>query len=319
MGFAASYFIFVATNLRDLLMMVTNCHVQLELWTLILIQVAIYVPLSWVRQIKKFGTLALVADVFILMGLVYIVYYSIDRLITIGHAPGESEFRWFNPTDFPLFVGTSIFAFEGIGLMLPIARSMKHPEKFPSILTLTMILMAGCFVGIGALCYYTFGRKVETVVFLNMPAHNPIVEGLQFLYALAIMFSFPLCVYPPIRITEQYLFATFPGGRHSPSIKWAKNGYRTFIVFLLAGISILGSSNLDKFVALIGSFACIPLSFIYPALFHYKSGIGSVWTRSKDFLIVFLGLAAMLYTTWITLWVWATEEPDVPVNRCVGQ
>jgi amino acid permease len=86
--------------------------------------------------------------------------------------------------------------------MLPIAESMKEPEKFNNVLINGMITIGFLFISVGGLSFLAFGEKVETIVFLNLPK-SPAVTALQFLYAIAIMLSFPLCVYPAIRITEQ--------------------------------------------------------------------------------------------------------------------
>lgn len=81
---------------------------------------------------------------------------------------------------------------------------MKEPAKFNKVLDLGMLFIGFCFLSIGALGYLALGDKVETIVFLNLPK-TPAVTALQFFYAISIMLSFPLCIYPAIRITEQGL------------------------------------------------------------------------------------------------------------------
>jgi proton-coupled amino acid transporter len=264
-GFCCAYYIFVAQNLRDLVMIISDCQWIFPDWVFIALQLAIYIPLAWIRKIKHFSVTSLIADVFILMGLAYIFYYDLTVLATEGPA---QDIVWVNLQSFPLFVGTAMFAFEGICLILPIAESMKHPEKFGTVLTWCVVCIGTIFVVIGAMGYLTFGSKVETVVFLNLPKGSPVVESLQFFYAIAIMLSFPLCVYPSIRITETALFG-FKDGKNNSMVKWQKNLMRTTMVSFLAFVAWAGSANLDKFVSLVGCFACIPLSFIYPSLFHY--------------------------------------------------
>ncbi|KAJ3395629.1 neutral amino acid transporter, partial [Chytridiales sp. JEL 0842] len=202
-GFCCAYYIFVGQNLRDLVMIVSDCQWILPDWFFIVAQLAIYIPLAWVRRIKHFSITSLIADVFILMGLAYILYYDLTVLATTGPA---KDIVWINFQSFPLFVGTAMFAFEGICLILPIAESMKNPEKFGEVLTYCVLSIGTIFVVIGSMGYLTFGSKVETVVFLNLPKGSPVVESLQFVYAIAIMLSFPLCVYPSIRISETALF-----------------------------------------------------------------------------------------------------------------
>jgi proton-coupled amino acid transporter len=197
--------------------------------------------------------------------------------------------------------------------MLPIAESMKHPEKFNRVVVVGMITIAVTFITIGTLGYLALGDKVETIVFLNLPK-SPAVSAIQFFYAIAIMLSFPLCVYPAIRITEQGLFG-FSTGKSSPSVKWGKNLYRTALVSTLGLVAWAGSSNLDKVVSLVGCFACIPLSFIYPAIFHTHI-TQSKWVRIKDWMIVVFGTFATFYTTYVTIQQWAVGSPDIPLDRC---
>jgi proton-coupled amino acid transporter len=311
MGFSCAYYIFVAQNLRDWTMTVSNCEWILPDWVFIVIQLLVYIPLAWVRKIKHFSVSSLVADVFILLGLGYVLFYHMKVLGEQGISPDILMVNW---QSFPLFVGTAIFAFEGICLILPIAESMKEPEKFGSVLTYCTLTIGVIFILIGASGYLTFGGKVETVIFLNLPTGSSVVPILQFFYAIAIMLSFPLTVYPAIRITEQSLFGT-RNGKSSLVVKWEKNFYRASLVAFLAGVAWFGSNNLDKFVSLVGCFACIPLSFIYPSLFHYHI-TKSKRQRLQDLALVIFGTFAMFYTTYVTLQQWITTQPDIPKNRC---
>ena len=43
------------------------------------------------------------------------------------------------------------------------------------------------------------------------------------------------------------------------------------MVVFCALIAWLGANDLDKFVAVVGSFACVPLTFIYPVSFVSRS------------------------------------------------
>lgn len=148
MGFSCAYYIFIGKNLKDLVMAVTDCRVILPDWVFILFQLLLYVPLSWVRKIKHFSLPSLIADVFILTGLGYIMYYCVVVLIDKGPA---TDIVWFNAKKFPLFIGTSMFAFEGICLILPIGQSMKQPEKFHSTLVWSIFAIGSIFISVGAI------------------------------------------------------------------------------------------------------------------------------------------------------------------------
>lgn len=98
---------------------------------------------------------------------------------------------------------------------------------------------------------------------------------------MAIMLSTPLQLFPAVvrlscamiskqsgsrwpslqRIMENGLFSA--SGKYSNKVKWQKNVFRTFTVTVCALIAWLGASDLDKFVSLIGSVACVPLCYCY--------------------------------------------------------
>jgi proton-coupled amino acid transporter len=66
---------------------------------------------------------------------------------------------------------------------------------------------------------------------------------------------------------------------------------------MCAGLGIIswyGNESLDKIVAVVGCFACIPLSFIYPALFHAHIST-SKYVLIKDWCIVIFGTLAMIF------------------------
>jgi proton-coupled amino acid transporter len=258
-GFVAAYIVFTSENLQAFILAVSNCKTHIPIPLLILMQMLIFLPFSLMRDISKLGFTALVADAFILIGLVYLYYYDI---FTIVKQHGVSDIVNFNPKDWTLFIGTAIFTFEGIGLIIPIQEAMKNPKKFPPVLGGVMIIISVVFISMGALSYAAYGSATETVVILNLPQDDKMVNGVQFLYSLAILLSTPLQFFPAIRITENELFTR--SGKYNPYIKWQKNIFRFFVVMLCASIAWFGANDLDKFVSIVGSFACVPLVYIYP-------------------------------------------------------
>ncbi|EHK96849.1 putative amino acid permease C3H1.09c [Glarea lozoyensis 74030] len=178
-GFVAAYIVFTSENLQAFIRAVSNCKTNIEIQYLILMQMAIFLPFSLLRDISKLGFTALIADAFILIGLLYLYYYD---FLTIA-SNGVADIINFNKNDWTLFIGTAIFTFEGIGLIIPIQESMKDPKKFPKVLGLVMIIISVVFISMGALSYAAFGSATETVVILNMPQDSKFVNAVQFLYS----------------------------------------------------------------------------------------------------------------------------------------
>ena len=73
------------------------------------------------------------------------------------------------------------------------------------------------------------------------------------MYALAILLSVPLQLFPAVRILENGLFTR--SGKADPLVKWQKNVFRFAMVIFCTALSWVGAADLDKFVAFIGCFA----------------------------------------------------------------
>ncbi len=265
-GFVAAYIVFTSENLQAFILAVTDCRTFIDIKWLICMQMAVFLPFSLMRDISKLAFTALIADVLILLGLIYLYYYDI---LTIAKQGGLADIVQFNSKDWTLFIGTAIFTFEGIGLIIPIQESMRDPRKFPRVLGVVMVIITTIFLSMGALSYGAYGSKTQTVVILNMPQDNKFVNAVQLMYSIAILLSTPLQIFPAIRIAETEIFTR--SGKYNPRIKWQKNVFRFFVVMMCAAIAWGGAADLDKFVALVGSFACVPLVYIYPvssSLFH---------------------------------------------------
>ena len=270
---------------------------------LILLQLVVLIPLAFVRNISKLGPAALLADVFILIGITYIYWFDISTLAADGIHP---TVQLFNPNSFTLTVGSAIFTFEGIGLILPIQSSMRQPEKFSKLLYTVMVIITIIFTSVGFLCYATFGDNTRVEIINNFPQDSKLVNAVQFLYSIAVLVGTPVQLFPAIRILEGKFFG-HRSGKQSNVTKWKKNGFRTLLVGVCAGISIVGASDLDKFVALIGSFACVPLVYIYPAWLHYQGIAENGWVKAGDILLMTVGLGAMGYTSAITIMQWSSS------------
>ncbi|KAL8986433.1 MAG: hypothetical protein Q9205_000098 [Flavoplaca limonia] len=268
-GFVSAYIVFTSENLQAFILAVSNCQTWIDIKYMVLMQLIIFLPLSLIRDISALSLTAYIADFFILLGLVYLYYYDIFT-IAINH--GISDIINFNPHNWSLFIGTAIFTFEGVGLIIPIQESMRQPKKFPPVLAAVMIVITVVFVSMGALSYAAFGSSTKTVVLLNLPQDDKFVNAVQFLYSLAILLSTPLQLFPAIRIMENGIFTR--SGKNEPRIKLGKNVFRFVLVMLCALIAWGGAGDLDKFVAVIGTFCCLPLVYVYPV--GYRPNVCSI-------------------------------------------
>jgi proton-coupled amino acid transporter len=181
---------------------------------------------------------------------------------------------------------------------------MKKPHHFKGLLYFVMFLITAIFTSVGALCYATFGENTKIQIISNFPQDSPVVNSVQFLYSLAVLAGEPVQLFPAVRILETSIFGERATGKKSAAIKWKKNGLRTLTIAVCIGVAVVGASDLDKFVALTGSFACIPLVYMYPAYLHLKGVAESKREKCLDLLTIVVGAVAMVYTTSVIVAQW---------------
>jgi proton-coupled amino acid transporter len=333
LGFVSAYIVFVSQNLQAFVLAVSKCKSFIDIKYLVLLQLVIFLPLSLIRDIGKLGFTALIADAFILLGLLYIYYYDARTLIGNG---GVSDIKAFNPSTWSMFIGTAIFTYEGVGLIIPIQESMKQPRRFPGVLAGVMVIITLIFLSAGALSYAAYGSSTKTVILLNLPQDDKFVNVVQLLYSIAILLSTPLQLFPAIRILENELFTR--SGKYNPYIKWKKNAFRFFLVFVCAFVAWGGAADLDKFVALVGSFACVPLIYVYPVslscyalaiplliygllqpLLHLRACAQSRRQAIADITLAGLGVICCIYTTGLTLQNWVGADVPQSPGYCDSQ
>lgn len=239
LGFSAAYVVFTCKNLLAFFQNVFHLH-SLRIEHLLILQTIIFIPLAFIRNVSKLSLTSLLANFFTMAGLIIIVFFVVKHLvIDLDLKPEAGIIYGFNSSKWSLFIGTAIFAFEGIGLIIPVQDSMRKPEKFPLVLGLVILTATVLFISIAALGYLAFGRYIETVILLNLPQDNIFVNLVQFFYSLAILLSTPLQLFPAIGIIESKLVPKFRktvsptnkndvqlspnSGKLDWKVKWTKN------------------------------------------------------------------------------------------------
>ncbi|CAI5719359.1 unnamed protein product [Peronospora effusa] len=296
-GFCCTYVIFVAQNLSEVLEFL-GYNVDTSL--LILLQIAVYIPLSWIRYISYFSISNLIADVFILYGLAFIVGNSFWILATEGPA---KDVELFNQQDYTIFIGTSIFTFEGIGLVLPTQSSLNkaRQNRFPGLLTWTVVGLLFFYSFFAGINYIAFGSSITPMATSSLP-RNGWSSSVQFGYAFAQLLSYPLFLFPAVKIMEEML--GFP--RRASGQKVAKNCFRAVAVLATVCVAYFGQERLDLFVSIVGAFCCVPLSLVYPPLFHLKLTPNlSLVGKLVDMFVIVVGSLTFFYVTYSNLHSWS--------------
>ncbi|KAI9261410.1 transmembrane amino acid transporter protein-domain-containing protein [Phascolomyces articulosus] len=297
----------ISQNIIQAVRSLSHHAIELSYNGVLVLVALLLMPMVLIRNIAKLSPAALFADVLIVSGLLILLAYDVFHIFFVNQGiptPGPGVQWWFNPSAYPVFIGTAVYSFEGIGLIIPIRDAMEKPEKFPMVLTMVMILVATALCAVGSLGYIAFGTDVNTVALLNLP-EGILGSTVQLGYALAVHMTNPLALFPTVRIVEHALFGERTG-KYNLQIKWQKNSLRFAIVVTCGIIAWLGANDLDKFISLIGSICCCPLSLIFPPLFHLCLEKTTGFQRVMDQILIIFGVGVMLFTLYNTSKEWGS-------------
>ncbi|CAK1588097.1 unnamed protein product [Parnassius mnemosyne] len=285
LGFCCVYIVFIANNIK-MICDQYNIHIDLSIHMII---VVVPVLLScMVRNLKYLTPFSTIANLLMAIGVSVVVYEAAQDL-----PPVETRVYMASWQSLPLYFGTAVYAFEGIGLVLPLKNEMRKPELFQKpfgVLNVGMVVVGCIFITVGFLGYLKWGDDVTGSLTLNLKPGHILSNVVQGLIAIAMLFTYPLQFYVPICITWPRLRKRY--ANTSPVIK--ELGYRSILV-LLTFILAESIPQLGLFISLVGAISSTALALVFPPLIElvYKSqtskGIPIV-ILMKNIVIISLGL-----------------------------
>ncbi|KAJ8737275.1 hypothetical protein PYW07_000546 [Mythimna separata] len=293
LGFCCVYIVFIANNVK-MICDQYNIHIDLSIH---MIFVVIPVILAcMVRNLKYLTPFSTIANIMMATGVAVVVYEATQDLPPVHTREYIASWQ-----QLPLYFGTAIYAFEGIGLVLPLKNEMRRPEKFQKplgVLNLGMVIVGSIFITVGFLGYLKWGDNVLGSLTLNLQPGKVLSNVVQALIALSILFTYPLQFYVPVAITWPAIQKKF-GATH-PVAK--ELGYRALLV-LLTFILAESIPELGLFISLVGAVSSTTLALMFPPLIELVSrsqqpgGIPKhIWV--KDCFIILLGLFVFVTGTY---------------------
>ncbi|XP_044310224.1 proton-coupled amino acid transporter 1-like [Varanus komodoensis] len=305
LGFCCVYFVFLADNLKQVIsaangttndcsanetaIMAPTMSSQLYILSLL----PFVVLLVFIQNLKILSIFSMLANILMLCSLIMIFQYIVRDIPDPSHLPMVAPWK-----TFPLFFGTAIFAFEGIGVVLPLENKMKNPQHFPIILYVGMGIVSILYLSLGALGYLRFGAKIQPSITLNLP-NCWLYQSVKLLYSIGIFFTYALQFYVPAeiiipmatsRVSERWAF-------------WVNLLLRVLLVGLTCVLAIL-IPRLDIVISLVGSVSSSALALIIPPLLeittYYSEGMHPL-TIVKDIFISFIGCAGFVVGTYESL------------------
>lgn len=281
-----------------------NCHASLSNQTEVLVPsfdsrlyMLCFLPavilLVFTPNLKYLAPLSLVANLVMTASLILIYVYSIMNITYPINLPAVG-----NAKDYPLFFGTAIFAFEGIGVVLPLENKMQRPQSFVCVLYLGMGIVTFLYISLGTIGYMCFGATIGGSITLNLP-NCWTYQIVKLLYCFGIFITFALQFYVPAEILIPPAVARVP-----PRWETAVNLLlRTAMVIFTCVLAIL-IPELDLVISLVGSVSSSFLALIFPPILEvltfYREGVTPL-VAVKNALISAIGLVGFLAGTYVSL------------------
>lgn len=291
-GFCISYFIFIGNTLVNLINGQQGSYSHkilgflspkaLYIWGCFPFQLG----LNSIPTLTHLAPLSIFADIVDLgaMGVVMVE----DVMIFLENRPALKAFG--DLSVFSYGIGVAVYAFEGVGMILPLEAEAKDQDKFGNVLAWCMAFISLIYGGFGILGYFAFGEETKDIITTNLGG-GVISTLVQVGLCINLFFTFPLMMNPVYEVVERRLC----GSRYNMWLRW--------VVVLAVSLVALSVPNFADFLSLVGSSVCVALGFVLPALFHllvFRRELG--WKGiAIDGVILFFGIIIGISGTWSSL------------------
>ncbi|XP_071476747.1 proton-coupled amino acid transporter 1-like [Diadema antillarum] len=178
---------------------------------LMLIPFPIFIAFAYLRSIRQLGSSSIIANLSVFVAYSVVMYYILRDFEV------SKDIVKVNWAKFPIFFGQVTGSYEGIGTIIPIESSMEgNRHLYPLLLHLNVLFFTALMASIGIMGYLYYGANVEQVITWSLPLSDPLTLAVNITLVIAVIFTFPLQVFPIIEILEQITFG--PGQCLGPSL-----------------------------------------------------------------------------------------------------
>lgn len=199
-----------------------------------------------------------------------------------------------------MYFGTAIYAFEGIGVVLPLENQMKTPSDMKGwngVLNTSMVMVSCLYIAVGFFGYLKYGENVTGSITLNLPVDEFLATLVKIMMSLAVFFTYALQFYVPVEIVLPWVHRRVSAEHHLKA-EYALRYLMVMVTFSLAA----AIPKLDLFISLVGSVSSSTLALMAPAVIDTVTQ-GDRCSRLRAtknvvmFLIGFLGFLTGSYVS----------------------
>ncbi|KAI8430463.1 hypothetical protein MSG28_000731 [Choristoneura fumiferana] len=132
---------------------------------------ALFVPLlilNMVKNLKLLSPISSLSNLITLLGLILVFYYLIEDDFDVD----DEKMQIKSLIDIPVFVGTTLFALEAVGVILALEYNMDHPKRFLGyfgLFNIAMTMILALYALVGVFGYLKYGDNIKASLTLNLP------------------------------------------------------------------------------------------------------------------------------------------------------
>ncbi|XP_037297285.1 proton-coupled amino acid transporter-like protein pathetic isoform X1 [Manduca sexta] len=229
----------------------------------------VLVPLTQITKLKYLVPFSALANFVWLASICISIYYCLRGTPKISERNMATSI-----SGIPTFISTSLFAMEGIGVVMPIENEMVKPQQFlgcPGVLNIAMTAVVMLYAFVGFTGYLQFGEEVRGSLTLNLPQDEILAQTAKLLVACVMLLSFALIFYVPVDIVWKRVHEKIPARGQ----RWGLAGIRLVGTLFTVGLAC-AIPKLELFMELVGAVCLSVLGLLLPSLTE------TVWRWGRD-------------------------------------